>query len=64
MRALGAFASAFLVLVPTPWHWRTRNSGTLSMIAWLFIINMILAINASIWADNVRISAVPWCDLG
>jgi hypothetical protein len=34
------------------------------MIAWLFIINMIMGINASMWADNDRISAVPWCDLG
>jgi hypothetical protein len=63
-RPLFAFAAALLILAPTPWHWKTRNIATLSMIAWIFMDNVLLGINSSIWAGHSRILAVGWCDFG
>nr|BDD37067.1 pheromone receptor [Rhizopogon roseolus] len=59
----GAFIAAVLVLIPLPWHWRARNIGTLAIIAWLFIVNMIYGINAILWAGNVDNPAPVWCDI-
>lgn len=61
---IGAFVAAVLVLIPLPWHWRAKNIATLSMIAWLFISNIIFAINSVIWAGNVMNVAPVWCDIG
>ncbi|KAJ7649292.1 Rcb2.42 [Mycena rosella] len=60
---IGAFIAALLVLVPLPWHWRARNVPTLSIIAWLFLSNIMLGVNSIIWADNIRIVARVWCDV-
>ncbi|KAJ6487398.1 Rcb2.42 [Mycena vitilis] len=60
---IGAFIAVFLVLVPLPWHWRARNVPTLSIIAWLFISNMIMGVNSIIWADSIRLTAQVWCDI-
>jgi hypothetical protein len=58
-----AFLAAALVLVPLPWHWRARNVGTLAIIAWLFVINMIYGINTIVWAGNVSNPVPLWCDI-
>ncbi|KAJ7034227.1 GPCR fungal pheromone mating factor [Mycena alexandri] len=55
-----AALSLFLAL---PWHWRARNVATLAIIFWLFIINMIFAIDAIIWKDSFEIRAAVWCDI-
>ncbi|KAJ6522339.1 Rcb2.42 [Mycena vulgaris] len=60
---IGAFVAAVLVLVPLPWHWRARNVPTLSIIAWLFFSNIMLGVNAIIWAGNINIVAPVWCDI-
>ncbi|KAL6308811.1 pheromone A receptor-domain-containing protein [Sparassis latifolia] len=59
----GAFLAAILVLVPLPSHWRARNVSTISMIAWLAVVNVILGVNAIVWANNVEIQLVSWCDI-
>ena len=58
-----AFIAAVLAIIPLPWHWRARNVATLAIIAWLFVINIIYGVDAVIWYHNVRITAVPWCDI-
>ncbi|KAJ7212693.1 Rcb2.42, partial [Mycena pura] len=60
---ISGFAAAALLLVPLPWHWRARNVPTLSIIAWLLISNIIVAVNSIIWADNVNDTARVWCDI-
>ncbi|KAI6110417.1 GPCR fungal pheromone mating factor [Pisolithus croceorrhizus] len=60
---VGAFIAAGLVLVPLPWHWRARNVAMLSTIVWLFVANIIYAIDAIIWAGNVEDSVPVWCDI-
>lgn len=60
---VAAFIAAGLVLVPLPWHWRARNIATVSIIVWLFVSNIIYAINSIIWAGNVAASALVWCDI-
>ena len=60
---VGAFVAALLVLVPLPWHWRACNVATVSIIAWLFVSNIVYAINSIIWAGNVEDSAPVWCDI-
>ncbi|TFY78497.1 hypothetical protein EWM64_g5515 [Hericium alpestre] len=60
---VGAFLAASAVLLPLPWHWRARNVPTLSIIAWLFVSNLIYGVNTSVWFDNARIIAPVWCDI-
>jgi len=59
----GAFLAAFLVLIPACWLWRTRNVPTLSLIVWLFILNVVYGANSLVWSDNVRDKAPVWCDI-
>ncbi|KAF8207456.1 pheromone A receptor-domain-containing protein [Mycena galopus ATCC 62051] len=61
--AASAYVASVLALVPLPWHWRSRNVATLSIIAWLFVLNLSYAINAVIWAGNVDIVLPVWCDI-
>ena len=55
--------SALSLFLPFPWHWRAGNVATLAMIAWLFSINIIYAVDAIIWVDNIEIVAQVWCDI-
>ena len=59
----GAFIAAFLILIPTSWLWRAGHVPTLSLIAWLFILNIIYGVNSLLWSDDA-IERVPiWCDI-
>ncbi|TFK65310.1 STE3-domain-containing protein [Pluteus cervinus] len=58
-----AFLSAVLVLIPLPWHWRARNVATLSIVVWLFAVDVIYGVNALVWADNFRVTIPVWCDI-
>lgn len=60
---LFAFLTATLVLIPLPWHWRARNVATLSIIAWLFVVDVIFAVNSLVWAGNVNNPIPAWCDI-
>lgn len=55
--------SALSLLLPLPWHWRARNVATLAMIVWLFSVNVIFAVDAAIWGDNVKKVIPIWCDI-
>jgi len=59
----GAFIAAFLILIPAFWHWPTRHVPTLSLIAWLFITNVIYGANSLAWSDGVQDKAPIWCDI-
>ncbi|KAJ7723232.1 pheromone A receptor-domain-containing protein [Mycena metata] len=61
--AIGAFLASALVLVPLPWHWRARNTGTLSMIAQLCFSNLTYTIDSIIWSGNADIVVPVWCDI-
>ena len=52
-----AFIAAFLILIPTFWHWPTR------LTAWLFITNVIYGTNSLVWSDGVQDKAPIWCDI-
>jgi len=58
-----AFLAALSVFLALPWHWRARNVATVGMIVWLFMTNMIYAVDAVIWADHVDDVATLWCDI-
>lgn len=60
---LASFLAAVLVLPPLPWHWRARNVPTLSIIVWLFIVNLTHGVNAIVWYHNVEAQLVVWCDI-
>lgn len=62
-RALSSFLAALLVLVPLPWHWRARNIPTLSLIVWLFLLNITHGVNVIEWYDNVDVKLEIWCDI-
>ncbi|KAI0946031.1 hypothetical protein AcV7_010118 [Taiwanofungus camphoratus] len=59
----GAFIAAILVLVPIPSHWRARNAATLSLISWLFVVDIIYGVNATVWSDNAEVRLLVWCDI-
>ncbi|KAL0952917.1 hypothetical protein HGRIS_007132 [Hohenbuehelia grisea] len=58
-----AIIAAVSLLLPLPWHWRAKNIATLSIIAWLFAVNIIYAVDAIVWGDNVRLVLTTWCDI-
>ncbi|KAI0651373.1 GPCR fungal pheromone mating factor [Trametes meyenii] len=62
-RAFASFLAAFLVLTPLPWHWRARNIPTLSLILWLFVLNVAHGVNVIEWYDNIDVKLQIWCDI-
>jgi pheromone a factor receptor len=58
-----SFISALLVIIPLSCRWPTRNVAVLALMSWLFIANIIYAINSLIWAGNIQNSAPVWCDI-
>jgi len=59
----GAFIAAFLILIPASWLWRAGHVHTLSLIAWLFVLNIVYGVNSLVWSDDA-IERVPiWCDI-
>ncbi|KAF8145111.1 GPCR fungal pheromone mating factor, partial [Mycena galopus ATCC 62051] len=58
-----AFIAAFSLLLALPWHWRAGNVATLSIIAWLFVTNIIYAVDAIIWSNSVALVGLTWCDI-
>ncbi|EED83563.1 hypothetical fungal pheromone GPCR, STE3-type, partial [Postia placenta Mad-698-R] len=58
-----SFIAAVLVLTPLPSHWRARNAATLSLIAWLFVVDVIYGVNSTVWANNVEVRVKVWCDI-
>ncbi|KAJ7643058.1 GPCR fungal pheromone mating factor, partial [Mycena polygramma] len=58
-----AIIAALSLFLPLPWHWRARNVATLSIIAWLFVTNIIFAVDALVWADSINIVGLVWCDI-
>ncbi|ODO03101.1 hypothetical protein I350_05946 [Cryptococcus amylolentus CBS 6273] len=53
-----------LILLPLPLHWRARNAGTLILISWLFIANLIFFVDGILWWDNYDLpSSRVWCDI-
>ncbi|KAF8331990.1 GPCR fungal pheromone mating factor [Cantharellus anzutake] len=59
-----SYIAAVLVIIPSPSQWRAGNISILSIIAWLFILNVYRGTNTIIWANNVRVVAPVYCDIG
>lgn len=59
----GTILAAILVLVPLPAHWRARNVATISLVGWLFFMNVIYAVNSIVWSDNSQPRLLVWCDI-
>ncbi|WVW82815.1 hypothetical protein I302_104827 [Kwoniella bestiolae CBS 10118] len=55
--------ATILALYPLPWHIRTRNIATLSMIFWMTTLNMVHNVNCIAWDDNSDIKARVWGDI-
>ena len=60
---VGAFLAAILVLIPLPAHWRSRNVATMSIIAWLFVMDIVYGVNTIVWDGNVFKRLLVWCDI-
>ncbi|KAG2151131.1 pheromone A receptor-domain-containing protein [Suillus bovinus] len=41
----------------------STGHSTLSIIAWLFILNFMYGVDALIWSDNMNIVIPVWCDI-
>jgi len=59
------FASLAIVLclIPSPWHYKARNSGTLIYIFWIVLGNLVFMVNHIVWAGNLRNPVPVWCDI-
>ncbi|KAF8597848.1 STE3-domain-containing protein [Ceratobasidium sp. AG-I] len=51
------------VLLPLPWHWKARNTGTLLYIGWTLVGNIVFMVNSLVWAGNLKNPAPIWCDI-
>ncbi|KAF8332043.1 GPCR fungal pheromone mating factor, partial [Cantharellus anzutake] len=58
-----SYITAVLVVIPSTSQWRAKNVPTLSVIAWLLILNVFHGTNTIIWANNVRVVAEVYCDI-
>ncbi|KAG1857726.1 GPCR fungal pheromone mating factor [Suillus subalutaceus] len=58
-----SFISAALVLFPLPWYCRAGNIAAMSIGIWLFVVNMINAIDALQWTGAYQIPSLFWCDI-
>ncbi|PWN50975.1 fungal pheromone STE3G-protein-coupled receptor [Violaceomyces palustris] len=54
--------SIFLYLIPSPWHWKVRNTATLMLIGWGTVGNLLNGVNAAIFANTSENVAPGWCD--
>lgn len=56
--------STCLVLLPLPWHWKARNTGTLLYIGWTVLGNLVFLVNTIVWHGQIRYDPAPvWCDI-
>ncbi|KAI0053506.1 fungal pheromone STE3G-protein-coupled receptor [Auriscalpium vulgare] len=58
-----SFLSVVFILLILPGQLKSNNIPAVSIIAWLFVCNLIHGVNAILWANNVDIRASAWCDL-
>ena len=58
-----AFIGVFLALITAFWNWRAGRTPTLSLIAWLFTMNVAYGANNLVWSDDVQDRAPIWCDI-
>ena len=61
---VGSVVATILVLVPLPTQLRDRNFATLSLLAWLFLVNVYRGIDAIVWLDDAVVRGPVWCDIG
>ncbi|WRT67387.1 uncharacterized protein IL334_004358 [Kwoniella shivajii] len=55
--------ATILALYPLPWHIRTRNIATLSMIFWMTCLNLVHTINCIVWDKDSEVRARSWGDI-
>ncbi|KAG8817753.1 a-factor receptor [Serendipita sp. 400] len=60
---IGCAFAILLLLLPSPWHIRSKNPGTLLYIAWSLTANVIYFVNSIVWRGNIRNPAPVWCDI-
>nr|CDI55363.1 a2-pheromone receptor Pra1 [Melanopsichium pennsylvanicum 4] len=58
-----ALVSAVLVLLPLPWHIRSRNVGTVALSTWLFLGNVDNFVNSMVWWNSTSDKAPVFCEL-
>lgn len=59
-----AFFGTFLLLVPSKWHWKAKNAGTILIIGWTCLGNVVGAISTIIFLEANTVTATSWCDFG
>ncbi|EJU00446.1 fungal pheromone STE3G-protein-coupled receptor [Dacryopinax primogenitus] len=55
--------SLLLVLLPISWHIRAVNTGTLSLIFYVFFGNLFYFVNSVVWFNALWDPAPVWCDI-
>ncbi|KIO23492.1 hypothetical protein M407DRAFT_27020 [Tulasnella calospora MUT 4182] len=52
-----------LILLPSYWHFKSGNVGTMLYIVWTFIGNLNYLVNSISWKGNLHNPPWLWCDL-
>ncbi|KAG8929276.1 a-factor receptor [Tulasnella sp. 419] len=50
-------------LLPSPWHWKNRNTGTLLFLGWTVIGLVIYGVDSVVWKGSLADKAPAWCDI-
>ncbi|KAH8101262.1 pheromone A receptor-domain-containing protein [Cristinia sonorae] len=58
-----SFLSAVLIFLLSPLHWKSHNVAVLSILIWLFVVNLVQGINSTVWLGNVAVRYLVWCDI-
>jgi len=58
-----AFVGAFLTLITAFWNWRAGRVPILSLIGWLFTMNVAYGANSLVWSDDAQDRVPVWCDI-
>jgi pheromone a factor receptor len=60
---VGALVGALVILIPAPYYFRAKNIGVASLISWLFVLNVMYAIDSILWAGHITTSVSVWCEI-
>ncbi|KAG8904082.1 a-factor receptor [Tulasnella sp. 417] len=52
-----------LILLPSYWHFKSGNVGTILYIVWTFVGSLNYLVNSIAWAGNLHNPPWFWCDL-
>ena len=63
---VSASLAAILCIAPLVWHAKAKNFAAVSLIVWIVLLNVVVAVNAAVWSHNdphAWWDGVGYCDV-